>query len=987
MILKRYLEGQMNLFDICIVTASNSFQAGVFRKLIGRRIEHGLYPKEIDFRVYHDPDSGRVGSGGGTLLALCQVLQDYSAGPSGDFFSNCRILIIHAGGESRRLPCYIPEGKIFAPVPVATSSIVPPVVLDLQLSLFLRYPWKSGEVVVISGDAIIDCDTAFIPDDRGGICGFAKSASLEQATNHGVFGFDANKENVVDFYQKASVDLLKREALLEGTDQCALDIGIVSMGPAVAEAFVDFAGQKAGAPETVLKQVRNAGLRFDLYVEIMTACLAGISFEDFVKKTAQQTSLNKKTLRALYKTFHPYVLRGILTKNTTFLHFGTLAEYPRSSLELYNKGIVPFYTQENEEVQPVCTPELVLFNSIDFQVPVARRKTIFAESVRECALSGMEGGNVISGLCQWNTGIVIPEGICIDRRRTGKNGDITLVYSVKDTFKPRDNPAEIVFCGMHMDRWLKIHGLDAGDIWNNTSGYDLFDARLFFAGAPVRFIAGYWQRPFDEEWADEFRSAQRLSIREINDSTDVYERETARVAARKELLCRRLYQGIGWRNICATDFKIIARDKKLRKKLAAAAKKTDDVLLRPYRSALLSAVAPEYRLPRVIISFGTGIAETGSAKLRPSVKHDQIVWARCPVRLDLAGGWSDTPPYTLRHGGQVTNCAVNLNGQPPIQVFCRRMDSYEIRIHSIDLGVTETITAFSKLVDYRDPSSPFGLPRAALVLLGLTPRKSGSQSLAACLKKLGCGIEITLLCAVPKGSGLGTSSILGATILAALHRFFGLTYSHEELFLQVLQMEQMLTTGGGWQDQIGGVAGGAKYIECKPGLKPDPVIHRLDPWLFTCPQTHGCFTLFYTGITRLAKNILQEVVAQVNSNHQSYLFTLNYVRELAVMAREALGLRSLSGISEILNKSWQSNLLIHQGTTNRAVNRLLRAASPYCRGAKLLGAGGGGYALFASENTAQAESLREMLCNTFENEKARIVDFSLNEDGLQVTVS
>ena len=198
-------------------------------------------------------------------------------------------------------------------------------------------------------------------------------------------------------------------------------------------------------------------------------------------------------------------------------------------------------------------------------------------------------------------------------------------------------------------------------------------------------------------------------------------------------------------------------------------------LLRAYRERLFRAVVPgarsASRLPEIdYVSHGAG----DRPPLRPALKEDQIVWARAPVRLDLAGGWTDTPPYTLRYGGRVVNVAVDLNGQPPIQVFCRRTAERHVRVHSIDLGHTETFTRFEELLDYRDPVSPFALPKAALCLLGLDgahgrrrdARRSSSTASAA-------GLEITLLCAVPKGSGLGTSSILGGVILAALSRFFG----------------------------------------------------------------------------------------------------------------------------------------------------------------------------------------------------------------------
>jgi galactokinase/mevalonate kinase-like predicted kinase len=449
----------------------------------------------------------------------------------------------------------------------------------------------------------------------------------------------------------------------------------------------------------------------------------------------------------------------------------------------------------------------------------------------------------------------------------------------------------------------------------------------------------------------------------------------------------RLACGIGWNAVAKNDFVHIVKGSDLKPALRKILAATDDDLLRAYRSTLLASIAAVPRSAARFAEINYLRDRSAAAALAPAIKDDQIVWARSPVRLDLAGGWSDTPPYTLRYGGQVLNCAVDLNGQPPIQVFCRKTPDAHVRIHSIDLGVTETITGFKKLSEYRDPASPFGLPKAALSLLGLTEQNHPERSLDRLLEKMGCGIEITLLCAVPKGSGLGTSSILAGTILGALHRFFGISCTRDDLFLQVLHMEQMLTTGGGWKDQIGGLTGGVKYIESKAGLRPQPVVHQLDPWLFLDPSTSACFTLFYTGITRLAKNILKDVVRQVNENTPAYLFTLHYMKALARAGKDAIALRDQRSVIDIIARSWQANNRVHAGTTNAAVERMLSVCAPYYRGVKLLGAGGGGYALFASDTPVQAGTLRAFLHERLENGKARIVDWALNQAGLQVTVS
>ena len=80
-------------------------------------------------------------------------------------------------------------------------------------------------------------------------------------------------------------------------------------------------------------------------------------------------------------------------------------------------------------------------------------------------------------------------------------------------------------------------------------------------------------------------------------------------------------------------------------------------------------------------------------------------------------------------------------------------------------------------------------------------------------------------------------------------------------------------------------------------------------------------------------------------------------------------------------------MLIHQSTTNEEIEAVIQSTSPFFSGMKLLGAGGGGFALFFSPDAKQARLLRSLLAERFENERARLVDFSLNKRGLEVTVS
>ncbi|MEX2442646.1 MAG: hypothetical protein WD492_03510 [Alkalispirochaeta sp.] len=174
-------------------------------------------------------------------------------------------------------------------------------------------------------------------------------------------------------------------------------------------------------------------------------------------------------------------------------------------------------------------------------------------------------------------------------------------------------------------------------------------------------------------------------------------------------------------------------------------------------------------------------------------------------------------------------------------------------------------------------------------------------------------------------------------------------------------------------------------------------VYQLDPWLFEDPEAVGRYTLFYTGATRLARNILEEVVDGYNSMNPASLFTVRRIGALADAARDAFSLRDIDRLAWVVRESWKENRLIHPSTTNAEIDEMLAApgvAENY-QAMKLLGAGGGGYAFFISESMEAAERLRDGLeawaagraSSRTDGHGARVVELSLNRAGLQVTVS
>lgn len=226
-------------------------------------------------------------------------------------------------------------------------------------------------------------------------------------------------------------------------------------------------------------------------------------------------------------------------------------------------------------------------------------------------------------------------------------------------------------------------------------------------------------------------------------------------------------------------------------------------------------------------------------------------------------------------------------------------------LRSIDTGAIEIIHTYEELAGFNKVGSPFSIPKAALVLAGFHPDFSTEHyaSLEEQLKAFGAGIEVTLLSAIPAGSGLGTSSILASTVLGAVNDFCGLNWDKHEVCNRTLILEQLLTTGGGWQDQYGGVLQGVKLLQTQSGWAQNPSVRWLPEHLFTDPEYSKCHLLYYTGITRTAKGILAEIVRGMFLNSTSHLQLLGEMKQHALDLYDAIQRNDFEATGRLIRKT------------------------------------------------------------------------------------
>ena len=194
----------------------------------------------------------------------------------------------------------------------------------------------------------------------------------------------------------------------------------------------------------------------------------------------------------------------------------------------------------------------------------------------------------------------------------------------------------------------------------------------------------------------------------------------------------------------------------------------------------------------ILASTLKGLQENKDAKI---IKD--TVEVKLPLRVNWGGGWSDTHPYCNENGGTVLNAAILLNGERPVSVRLRRLEEKKVVFESRDMDVHGEFDTIEPLQKTGDPYDPYVLQKAALLACGVIPATGGR--LEDVLNRLGGGFWMdTEVTGVPKGSGLGTSSILAAACVKALLTFLGIDYDEDMLYERVLCMEQIMSTGGGW---------------------------------------------------------------------------------------------------------------------------------------------------------------------------------------------
>ena len=228
---------------------------------------------------------------------------------------------------------------------------------------------------------------------------------------------------------------------------------------------------------------------------------------------------------------------------------------------------------------------------------------------------------------------------------------------------------------------------------------------------------------------------------------------------------------------------------------------------------------------------------------------------------------------------------------------------------------------------------------------------------------------------------------MAATVLGAVSDFCGLGWDKSEICNRTLILEQLLTTGGGWQDQYGGVLPGIKLLQTTPGFNQSATTRWLPDTLFTNSEYSACHLLYYTGVTRTAKHILTEIVRGMFLNSSRHLSLLDEMKQHALTMFDAIQRSDFELYGKLLRATWQQNKALDAGTNPDLIESICQKIDDLCLGYKLPGAGGGGYMYMVAKDEDAARRIKKMLAAEPASPNARFVEMSLSQKGLQISRS
>lgn len=971
-------------WDYVILTASNEDQAKAFEAQIDFRLKQGLLPTQTKYAVLPDPDGKRVGSGGATFNVMKYIREESGCK---DCFKDKRILVIHSGGDSKRVPQYSACGKLFSPVPRELPDGRRSTLFDEFIIGMSGMPSRFKEgMLILSGDVLLLFNPLQIDFQFNGAAAISIKEHVETGKNHGVFLGDENGY-VRQFLHKMSVEKLTEVGAVNDHGNVDIDTGAIMLDHNLLNALFGLISTEGEIDEKKFAQFVNEKARISFYGDFLYPLAGESTLEQYLKEKPEGSFCEelKECRKILWETLNPFSLKLLCLSPAQFIHFGTTREL----LHLVTEGIedYEFLNWKSQVFGIEGNGGNCAYSNSYIQEGAKVSAQSYIEDSYLYGETQIEKQCVISGVTLKDK--KVPAGVTLHGLKLRNGKFVVRAYGTFDNpkgFLGEDAP----FLGTGLKKLSELLKLSEKEIWGEEEPYlwfaklypvcDSIEEAVTESLQLVEVLAGR------AEVTEAYRNSQRMSLYESFNEADTTQmlawqenlekkirvsRFLKAIDERKEIEeAARAFGGKGISKSHLEELLEIAKDAEFGRKMRIyyyLSKMTEGHLSEDLENECFQYICKEL--------YDSVVSDIDCE----DVYHidQEEVTVELPVRVNFGGGWSDTPPYCNEHGGTVLNAAISLNGVLPIVVEVKRISKPAVVLASTDLGAEDEFTDMKDLQNCHDPFDTFALHKAALIACGIIPRE-GDYQLQQLLDKVGGGLYLsTAVRGIPKGSGLGTSSMLAAACVKGLFAFIGKEISENELYSRVLCMEQIMSTGGGWQDQVGGLTPGVKLVHTTPGIKQNIRVDHIEIPEEARKELQERFVLIYTGQRRLARNLLREVVGGYIGSKKNSIEVLYEIQKSAVLMKFELEKGNIDAFARLLNDHWELSKRLDGGCTNTCIEQIFLSVEDMLEAKMICGAGGGGFLQAILKKGYTKEDLRARIHSVFQESGVAVWDCEL----------
>ncbi|GER36618.1 L-fucokinase/GDP-L-fucose pyrophosphorylase [Striga asiatica] len=1015
-------------WDAIVLTAASPEQAELYHWQLGRAKRMGRIAASTVTLAVPDPHGQRIGSGAATLNAIyalakhleqltpiespavdssnCDSISSFYESSNNGFFlmplvellRKKHILLLHAGGDSKRVPWANPMGKVFLPLPYMAADDPDgpvPLLFDhiLAIASCARQAFQNeGGLFIMTGD-VLPCFDAFsivLPEDAASIV--TVPITLDIASNHGVIvasKSELSKDKslvslVENLLQKPSLeDLVDHQAILDD-GRTLLDTGIIAAKGKAWEDLVMLACSSQPMISELLDSKKEA------------------TWVPAKHEWMKSRPLGEELVKALGKQrMFSYCAYDLL-----FLHFGTSSEV-LDHLNGSGSGLVGrrhLCSIPATTVSDIAASAIIISSTVSPGISIGDESLVYDSSISTNAQIGSQsivvGVNVpktLDDVPEKSFRFILPDRHCLWEVPLSGHGERVIVYcGLHDN--PKSPLMNGTFCGKPWKKVLGDLGIRDDDLWGATRDSNdkfLWNAKLFPVVSYFNMLQlATWLMGLSDQEDIQllhlWRRSNRISLEELHRSIDFSKMWLSSTNHQADLaagvvaaclkfgllgrnlsqLCQEILQKEGtgvevcreFLSMCpdlqAQNSQILPRSRVHQVHLDLLRACGEEQMAAEMEHKVWAAVADE-TASAVRYGFKETFCESSTSTTSPASTshctfdqspHPRKVKVELPVRVDFVGGWSDTPPWSLERSGCVLNMAIKLKGSLPVGTVIQTTKNTGLLIND-DSENELHIDDISSIAPPFNVNDPFRLVKSALLVTGIVNHTFFQSA----------GLKIETWAKVPRGSGLGTSSILSAAVVKALLQITDGDDGNENVTRLVLVLEQVMGTGGGWQDQVGGLYPGIKFTSSFPGI---PLRLHVNPLLASSrlvEELQQRLILVFTGQVRLAHQVLQKVVTRYLQRDNLLVSSIRRLVELAKIGREALMNIDIDELGYVMLEAWRLHQELDPYCSNEFVDRLFALSDPYCNGYKLVGAGGGGFALMLAKSGESAEKLKHLI--------------------------